>query len=231
METSASTGPVGLSEIDRSQPAKMQAYEYVRGEILRDSLNEPHFMNEETVGRVLGLSRTPVREAFLMLEAEGLLQLVPRKGALIVPITERQMRDVMEARSVVESWSATRVLVDDEARARVLRRLVALHEELLALGDDDLTALIECDRRFHRELIETAGNQVMLDLYERMRDLQLRMGVQAVLDDPDRVEAVRREHQRIIDAIADGGEAGVLAAISDHLDATAQSVRRRMGAA
>jgi DNA-binding GntR family transcriptional regulator len=222
-------GGKAADRVDRTQPAKVQAYQYVRREILRDSINEPHFLTEEMVGRALGLSRTPVREAFLMLEAEGLLQLVSRKGALIMPITERQVREVMQVRSVVESWSAREVLADEQLRARLLAKLQLLQEELVAIGDDDATASIECDRRFHRELIAATDNQVMLDLYERMRDLQLRMGVRAVLHDPERAEAVRREHQLIIEAFADGAEAGVLAAITEHLEATDHNLRRRVG--
>jgi DNA-binding GntR family transcriptional regulator len=220
-----------VEAVDRSQPAKLQAYEYVRGEILRDSINEPHFLTEEMVGRALGLSRTPVREAFLMLEAEGLLQLVSRKGALILPITERQVREVTEVRSVVESWSATQALADPRLCERLIATLRALQEDLVAIGDDDPTALIECDRAFHRAIIAAAGNQVMLELYERMRDLQLRMGVRAVLGDPERAAAVRAEHQLIIDAFAGGSEHRILAAINGHLDVTAQNLRRRVGSA
>jgi DNA-binding GntR family transcriptional regulator len=230
MVRSLPIGTAGGADVDRPQPAKAQAYEYVRREILRDAIDAPHFLTEENVGRVLGLSRTPVREAFLMLEAEGFLQLVPRKGALVVPITERQVREVMQVRSMAESWSLTRVLADEELRTRLLATLNALQDELEAIGDDDPTASIECDRRFHREIIAATGNQVLLDFYERMRDLQLRMGVRAVLDDPERAEAVRREHRGLIDALAGGSEQRVQAALSAHLDITAHSLRRRVGA-
>jgi DNA-binding GntR family transcriptional regulator len=230
LDASSIEGPE-LEHIDRSQPAKLQAYAYVRELILRDSISEPHFLTEEMVGGALGLSRTPVREAFLMLEAEGMLRLVSRKGALIVPITERQVREVMQVRSVVESWSACATLADEAQRAALLTTLRAMQEELVAIGDDDSTASIECDRRFHREIIAATGNQVMLDLYERMRDVQLRMGVRAIINDPARAEAVRREHQRIIDAVATGEEDRVRAAIEEHLDSTYEILRRRVASA
>jgi DNA-binding GntR family transcriptional regulator len=229
MVRSEPIGGANGAGVDRAQPAKAQAYEYVRREILREAIDTPHFLSEEHVGRELGLSRTPVREAFLMLEAEGFLQLVPRKGALVVPITERQVREVMQVRSVVESWSLTQVLADEGLRARLLVTLHALQDDLEAIGDDDATASIECDRRFHREIIAAAGNQVLLDLYERMRDLQLRMGVRAVLDDSARAQAVRREHRNIIDALAGGRGDRVLAALSEHLEITAQSLHHRVG--
>lgn len=216
---------------ERAQPAKVAAYDHVRRQILRDATDEPYFLLEETVASELGVSRTPVREAFLMLEAEGLLQLVPRKGALVAPITRRQVREVTEVRSVVESWAASHVVADDELRAALLVSLRAHQAELERIGDDDPTALIEADRQFHRELVAAAGNQVMLDLYERMRDLQLRMGVRAVIGNPGRASAVRREHQLIVDALESGLEADVLEAVRAHLDVTFASLSDRAGVA
>jgi DNA-binding GntR family transcriptional regulator len=216
---------------ERAQTAKVAAYDHVRRQILRDATDEPYFLLEETVASELGVSRTPVREAFLMLEAEGLLQLVPRKGAVVAPITGRQVREVMEVRSVVESWAASHVVADAQLRPALLASLRVHQTELERIGDDDPTALIEADRQFHRELVAAAGNQVMLDLYERMRDLQLRMGVRAVIGDPGRAAAVRREHERIVDALEAGVEADVLEAVRAHLDVTLASLSDRAGAA
>lgn len=207
----------------------MLAYEYVRQQILRDASAEPHFLTEEMVGKALGLSRTPVREAFLMLEAEGLLQLVSRKGALIMPITERQVREVMEVRSVVETWSARHALTDGHESAALLETLRRFQDQLAAIGGSDPTASIECDRSFHRAIIAATGNQLMLDLYERIRDLQLRMGVRAVINDPERAASVLREHEAIIDALAQGDEDAVAAAITEHFEVTQRSLLRWVG--
>jgi DNA-binding GntR family transcriptional regulator len=212
---------------ERTRPAKLGVYRHLRELILRDAIDGPHFLTEEMVALELGVSRTPVREAFLMLEAEGLLQLTPRKGALVVPITSREVREVTQVRSVVETWCAQQVLRSDERRAALVLAMQELHEELAGLGSDP-TALIDTDRRFHRELVAAADNRVMLDLYERLRDRQLRMGVRAVLGDPLRVAAVRAEHQAILDALAEGDEEALVAAIRAHLERTRQSVDRRM---
>lgn len=210
------------------QPAKLIVYNHLRQQILSEQIDEPRFITEEILAARLEVSRTPVREAFLMLQAEGFLQLVPRKGALVLPITGREVRDVMEVRSVVESWCAARVMGDDGRSSLLVEALRARHEEFVAIGDDDSTALIEADRAFHRELVSAAGNQVMLDLYERLRDRQIRMGVRAVLGNPARAAAVRGEHQRIIDALAEGGEADVLEAVRAHLSNTAAILRERV---
>jgi DNA-binding GntR family transcriptional regulator len=136
----------------------------------------------------------------------------------------------MEVRLVVETWCAARVLEQDELRASLLMTMRQLHEQLIALGDEDPTALIETDRQFHRALVSAAGNQVMLDLYERLRDLQLRMGVRAVLGDPARSAAVREEHRRILSALEEGTDE-LVAAIQAHLEATLASLSQRKGVA
>jgi DNA-binding GntR family transcriptional regulator len=208
----------------RQAPAKDLVYDYVRREILWKAGAEGEFLAEEAVGRQLGLSRTPVREAFLRLEAEGFLALVPRKGALVLPMTERVVRDVMEVRLIAESWGARKVMVDSGARADLVRRLTEHHERMLGLtdgeSDREVWGYIECDREFHREIIAAAANQVLLDLYERLRNLQLRMGRRAVGASAKRVHAVNAEHERIIRAFRSGKEANVLSAISGHLDVT-----------
>jgi len=220
-------GTLSASPVERGLTAKDVAYEYVRREILFDGDEEARFLAEETVGNLLGLSRTPVREAFLRLEAEGLLKLVPRKGAMIVPITAREVREVMEVRSVVETWSIGKVLEDPTLRRQVPEDMRALHAELVGLRhDEDAWTFIEADRRFHRELVAAAGNRVMLDMYERMRDLQLRIGVQAVWGDPERVVAVHAEHERIVAALLSGDADTAREAVEHHLVATSRSLRR-----
>lgn len=208
--------------------AKDLAYKHIREKILGDPGDQTQFLAEETVAGALGLSRTPVREALLRLAADGLLTLVPRKGAVVVPMSERQMREVTEVRSVVESWSAERVLDEPSVRDRLVAGLRDNQERLESLGwDADPARFIECDRAFHREIVAAAGNGVMLDLYERMRDQQLRMGVRAVAGHPERMDAVRREHGEIINALAGGDPGLARAAIGRHLDATVENLMTR----
>lgn len=205
--------------------AAEMAYAHVRQTILGDPGNETRFLAEESVAGALGMSRTPVREAFRRLAADGLLTLIPRKGAVVMPMTDRQTREVIEVRSVVEAWSVERVLDDPAARDRLVVRLRENQARLESLGwDADPARFIECDRAFHREIVAASGNRVMLDLYERMRDQQLRLGVRAVAGHPERMEAVRREHGDIVEALAGGDPGLARAAVARHLDATVENV-------
>lgn len=214
-------------------PAKEAAYKHVRRQVLfgEDGM-ETRFLTEDAIATELGVSRTPVREAFLRLEAEGMLNLVPHKGAVIPPITERDVREVMEVRSVLEKWSASWLCGEPETRAQVaarLRRLSAEMEELGAAGE--IAELIDCDRIFHGEPIAATGNRVMHDIYGRLRDQQVRMGVHAVLYGNARTEAVYAEHTAIVEAFEAGDADAVCEAIEAHLDATAATLYSRLAGA
>lgn len=213
-------------------PAKDVAYEYIRREVLfgQDGL-EARFLTEETIGSDLGLSRTPVREAFLRLEAEGLIQLVPRKGAVIPPITERDVHEVMEVRSVLEKWAAQWVCSTEEARCKVATSLEALSAEMRQVGEaGEIADFIDYDRVFHGEPIVATGNRVMHGIYGRLRDRQVRMGVHAVLTGRERMEAVCAEHSAVVAAYAGGDVDEACAAIERHLDATAGILYEWLGA-
>ena len=83
-------------------------------------------ISEGEVAAALGMSRTPVREAFLRLEAEGLLRLYPQRGALVVPVSSEESRAVIEARLVLEQFAARKVIGRGAAaRASVFERLSA----------------------------------------------------------------------------------------------------------
>ena len=213
------------------EPAKEAAYRYVRSEIVARAASEPYFLAEEVIAAALGMSRTPVREAFLRLEAEGFLTLVPRKGALVRPITEREIVEVTEVRQLIERSAAEKAVASPGQRNQLVARLRELDVELRELSEGaDVSAFIDCDRRFHEEVVIAANNSTLLDLYHRLRDRQLGMGLHAVLDNTDRINAVCQEHARIIESFESGDQAAIGDAITAHLDATAHVLRHRLAA-
>ena len=81
--------------------ATENAYSYVKSRILNRSFPEGVFLTEGEIAKALGISRTPVREAFLLLKAEDLFQLVTKNGTLVPKIYQREIKEVMEARIVI----------------------------------------------------------------------------------------------------------------------------------
>ncbi|RKT55585.1 GntR family transcriptional regulator [Saccharothrix australiensis] len=174
------------------------------------------FLTESEVAQQAGTSRTPVREALLRLEAEGFLQIVPKKGAFVPPVSDAEVRAVMQARELIEDWCVRRVVPVAEEFLAELGRLVAEQESLL----DDPVAFIDCDRAFHRAIVRRAGNPVLADFYETLRERQVRMGLRAVANEENRARTVLAEHAAIVAALREQDPARAGEALAVHLSST-----------
>lgn len=205
-----------MSSISERRPsAKQNAYDHVRELVINTPLDEAAFLTEGEIAASLGISRTPVREAFLQLESERFLRLMPKKGAYIPVISEKEMEEVIETRAVLESYSARRLV--EHSSDVIVRVREILEEQRKRSEQEDAQAFIDLDREFHLTLVKGVGNRTLADLYESLRDRQLRMGTIAVYSVPSRFEQVLAEHAAIVDAIEAGELDDVLAAVDTHL--------------
>ncbi|MFP5451167.1 MAG: GntR family transcriptional regulator [Thermoleophilia bacterium] len=198
------------------ESAKDRAYAFVKERVLDGVYPGGELLSEGEVAAELGLSRTPVREAFLLLEAEGLMRLYPKRGALVVPVSPDEVRDVMETRQVVERHAAARVAT--RAPEGVIDELQGLVDEQAArAAEGDGAGFVDADRRFHRTLVEGAGNAVLLRLYDTLRDRQRRMGTATVTRDPAAMAAFLAEHRAIIGALRAGNATEASERIERHI--------------
>lgn len=190
------------------------AYEWIKRYIIELPRERDAFLNEGALATATETSRTPVREALLRLESEGFLRRIPRKGVYVPPITDGDVRSLLDARAIVERWAAT------AARDAIRRDAGALQELIDAQrrSRDDTARFIELDIEFHSRMVGLGGNPVLEEFYSSLRQRQLRIGVRAVTHGVDRMENVLDEHQAILDAIV-AGEA-TDAAIDLHLEST-----------
>jgi len=197
----------------RAEAAQDVVYRWLKQHVLTLPRDQGTFVTEAEVCRAIGTSRTPVREALLRLESDGLLQIVPKKGAYVSPITEAQVEAVMQARALVEDWCARRAASHGTLLAAELHRLVAQQAE----AQRDPIAFIELDREFHRTIVRAAGNPVLADFYESLRDRQLRMGLHAILSSEERTRAVLAEHAAIAEGLGSGNAQEAAAAMAEHM--------------
>lgn len=198
------------------------AYRWLKSHIGTLPRDVGSFLTEATVCEATGASRTPVREAFLRLEAEGLLQILPKKGAFIPPISDSEIEAVMQARLVVEDWCIRRLASSPALSIAELERLVRVQADAL----EDRVAFIESDREFHRHIVRAAGNVVFDGLYERLRERQLRMGVLAIAGSEDRGRQVLREHGAVVAALSANDVSGATEALHVHLRSTLATLQR-----
>jgi DNA-binding GntR family transcriptional regulator len=210
----------------RPGTAKDRALDYVKTRVLTGELPGGELISEGEVATALGMSRTPVREAFLRLEAEGLLRLYPQRGALVVPVSPDEVRAVMEARLVLEHFAAAKVVErGPAARAAVFERQSGeLRRQGEAAAAADWREFLESDRAFHAITLEESGNAILSNFYSTLRDRQMRMIGESALREPDRVATIMTEHRGIAAALRDGDLPRVHDAVQTHLAGTARAL-------
>jgi DNA-binding GntR family transcriptional regulator len=166
------------------------------------------------------MSRTPVRAAFGQLEAEGLLRLYPKRGALVVPVSAQETEAVMETRWVIERYAIERVIAGPGDVPQRLREAAEAQQSL------DGQEFVEADRAFHRTLVAGTGNPILLTLYDSLRDRQRRMAATATRE-PERRERSVVEHHALAEALAAGDGDRALEALRTHLDGALNTLRGR----
>lgn len=178
------------------------AYDELKRKILRAELAPGAQFLEEELAVVLGMSRTPVREAAVRLEQEGFVEIVPRRGFRVIPLSKRAVREINEVLECLEIQAAQRL-----AARRITGGDLKLLEEAVgrmdaALEAEDPQAWAQADYEFHTLLIELCGNQQLaevarnfLDKAHRFRLLTLPLRPKPVYSNVNHaavVEAIRR---------------------------------------
>ncbi len=203
--------------------ATSRAYDHVKQAILDRAYPGGALLSEGEIATAVGVSRTPVREALLRLETEGLLRLYPKRGALVLPVSPQEIADVMETRELVETFTAGKA----EIGAGLVEELTGLLEAMRehATGED-AKEFARADRCFHRTLVAAAGNEILTQLYDSMRDRQLRMA-RLTAADPARSADAITEHAEILEAIRSTDRRRIRNAIHRHLHTTRTALHGR----
>lgn len=198
--------------------ANHRAFDYVKNQILTGALRGGELVSEGEIAETLGVSRTPVREAFLRLQVEGFLRLYPQRGALVVPVSPDEVRAVLEARQVLEQFAAGKLAEQDAAARRAV--FDRMKTELDRQRQAEPGAFLDADRAFHGILLEMSGNYILKGVYDSLRDRQMRMIGESTIRKPARIRTILDEHERIAEAVRDGDRVRALDAVSTHLAGT-----------
>ncbi|QGK69900.1 FCD domain-containing protein [Allosaccharopolyspora coralli] len=182
-------------------PAADRAYEHVKTSLLEGTYPDGHLLSEGEIATALSMSRTPVREAFLRLQGEGFLQLYPKRGALVVPVTPTEARSLMEARLALETFALDKLALDGVDSITAVGKDLAEHP---ACDPSDLTdaQMHNADRDFHAQLVAASGNPVVTDLYNALRDRQMR--ITATARTHLRRPRITHQHSQVAEALRDG---------------------------
>ena len=199
----------------RLEHAKDRAYAHVKEHILEGFYAGGEMLSEGGVAEQLDMSRTPVREAFLLLEAEGLLRLYPKRGALVVPVSAEEINEVLETRLIIERHCAEQMARrGPEVLVQQLRALLVDQER--HVSRNNRIGFVEADRLFHRAIVSSTGNSILTRLHDSLRERQRRMGAALVARDPSLQQRYLDEHRAIVDALEADGDTGRL--LAEHLE-------------
>lgn len=198
--------------------ASERAYHQVKGQILAGTLPGGELISEGEIALALGTSRTPVREAFLRLEAEGWMKLYPKRGALIVPVPADEAEHVITARFVVET-AAVAMLASRDRTSLVAALRSALDEQVAHAEAGDVDEFTISDTAFHQTLVEAAGNPLLEGFYNTLRDRQLRMTSTSVQRDRAQMQRIISHHGELADLIDAGDTDGFATSLAAHLTA------------
>ena len=215
------TNPGGVGRV----AAKDRAHDYVKRQVLTGAFPGGELISEGEVAAALGMSRTPVREAFLRLEAEGLLRLYPQRGALVVPVSSEEARAVIEARLVLEQFAVAKVIArGPAARTAVFERLSAeLQRQRDAAAKADWEGFADADRAFHGVTLQESGNAIVAGFYSSLRDRQMRMNRELVMHE-ERITTIMAEHRVIAEAVRDGDLQRTEEIVRTHLASTMRTL-------
>lgn len=164
----------------------------------------------------LGVSRTPIREAIRKLELEGLVLIIPRRGAEVAQITEKSLRDVLEVRCSLEALAVR--LACERMQVQGLQALKHAEEDFEeVLGNDDITVVAEADVAFHDIIYMATDNQRLIQLLSNFREQMYRYRVE-YLKRKECHPKLLEEHQGIIRAIENGEVETATQITCQHID-------------
>src|SRR4051794_20235059 len=208
-----------------SGPAAARVYAYVKERLLDGRFPGGALLSENELSQQLGLSRTPVRQAFVQLEAEGLLELYPKRGALVVPVAASEIEDVFEARLLVEEHCARRAAGARAALAAELADALAERGRAIARGAGGRAEFAGSDRRFHRAIVHASGNAILTRLYDALRDRQQRIAAVSLARNPGDAGRFIAEHRGIVDALGRADATAACELVSAHLRTAREAAR------
>ena len=211
----------------RADTLATQAYQAIRLALLHGQLRPDVFYSEKSVALMLGISRTPAREALRQLETEGLIEVLPQRGFRVRRISASELVEFYDLRGMLEAY-VVRTLCRriDERLVRSLRHIL----ERQQLAANDVTEFIGLDEEFHLSMARSAGLQRTARIVASLRGVLWLMGTR-VVDNPTRRADVIGEHEAILRALERRDEQAAADAVMHHIRATAQVALARDGAA
>ena len=205
-----------------SLPLRHVVINTLRQAILRGELKPGERLMEIQLANKLGVSRTPIREAIRKLELEGLVLMIPRKGAEVAEITEKSLRDVLEVRRALEELAVQ--LACEKITKEEIRELERVAKEFQqVVNSSDITEIAEVDVCFHDIIYTATDNQKLIQLLNNLREQMYRYRVEYLKRDGVFPQLIA-EHEAIIRHIENNEKEKATEVMCRHIDNQVETV-------
>ena len=191
------------------------AYQTMRRRILDNVWPPGYRALEQTLALELSMSRTPVREALMRLSREGLVEVIPRHGMSVLPVSADDMRDIYEMLTALEAMAAELAVRRRPGEKQLKPLLDASRDMGRALKANDLDAWAIADEHFHQHLITLSGNRLLIDAVQNCWDRAHRARMVTLHMRPKPTHSTR-EHMEVVEKIRAGDARGAFDAHRAH---------------
>ncbi len=214
MTPAKSASIASIDPIER-RPLHEAAIDRLRELIFQGELTPGSRLNERLLAQRLGISRTPLREAFKLLAAEGLVELLPNRGAIVAQLDAVRIGETLQVMGALEALIGE--LACRQASDASIDEVRALHFEMRAAhARRDLAAYFRHNQSIHLRLAEAAGNAILAQTYRQLNANVRRVRYMANLS-AERWDAAVREHDAILDALSMRDGERLKSLLSEHL--------------
>ncbi len=213
-------------KMDEFLPLRDVVFHTLRQAILTGELKPGERLMEIHLANKLGVSRTPIREAIRKLELEGLVTMIPRRGAEVAQITEKSMNDVLEVRRALDALCAELACerITEEELAQ-LEKAAASFEA--AVKTKDLKKIVQADVAFHDIIVRATGNQRLIQLVNNLSEQMYRYRFEYIKDSSQH-ERLVEEHRIIYESIVKKDKETASQAAKVHIDNQEKAIIRQI---
>ncbi len=211
------------SELSEKKTRVDDAYLRLKQAIRSSALSPNEQLTEPEIASRLGMSRTPVREALIRLSSDGLVRLIPRRGALILPVSKQDMEEIYDILMALEPAAAAKLAARNPSEAELapLRQAVEAMEAAIDAGE--LTQWAEADDQFHDAFLKLQGNGRIVEMVSTLNDQAHRARMMTLNARPIPVQSTK-EHREILDNLSSGNAQGARDAFERHRRRAAQEL-------
>ena len=204
-------------------PLSDVVFNTLRQAILRGEFKPGERLMEIQLANKLGVSRTPIREAIRKLELEGLVIMIPRKGAEVAKMTEKDMEDVLQIRDALDELAAS-IACEQMTKEQLDTLTETMHEFEESTKSKDLKKIAAADVQFHDIIYQATGNPKLVNMLNNLREQMYRYRVEYLKDEKN-FPILIREHSQIVEGLTAKDKTMLTAAMHKHVMNQATAVK------